>query len=126
MIVKNHDVIAVESLNVKSMLKNHKLAQSIADACWSMFIAMLKYKCLWYGKHLVEIDRYTPSSKLCSQCHSKQDMPLHIREYKCNSCGIVLDRDYTASLNIKAAGLAVLARRENDISLLNEAGIGGS
>ena len=90
-----------------------------------MFIAMLKYKCLWYGKHFVQVDRFEPTSKQCSNCTHKQAMPLHVRRYHCTNCGIDLDRDYNASINIRAAGRAVLASRETSSGSLNEAGIPG-
>jgi putative transposase len=125
MIVNNQDIIAVESLHVKGMVRNSKLARSISDVSWGIFIAMLKYKCLWYGKHLVQVDRFEPTSKKCSRCAHKQAMPLHVRRYQCANCGIDLDRDYNASINIRAAGRAVLALRETSNSSLKEEGIPG-
>ena len=125
MVVNNQDIIAVESLHVKGMLRNSKLARSISDVSWGMFIAMLKYKCLWYGKHFVQVDRFEPTSKQCSSCTHKQAMPLQVRRYQCTNCGIDLDRDYNASINIRAAGRAVLALREKSNSSLKEVGIPG-
>lgn len=107
-LVKNHDVIAVEDLCIQGMVQNRHLARAIADVGWGMFIDFLKYKCAWYGKHFVSIDRFFPSSKTCSSCGHKQDMPLATRVYNCESCGLHMNRDLNASLNIRAAGLAVL------------------
>jgi putative transposase len=106
-IVKNHDIIVVEDLNIKGMVQNHCLALSISDAGWQDFVFKLQYKATWHEKLLVKIDRFEPSSKKCSSCGSKQDMPLHVRTYKCQ-CGLEMDRDLNASINIKAAGHAVL------------------
>lgn len=107
-LVKNHDAVTVEGLHVQDMLKNKYLSRSVSDAGWSTFINMLKYKCTLYGKHFIQLDQYLATTKTCSACGSVQDMPLHIRTYKCD-CGLVLDRDYNAALNIQRAGLAQLA-----------------
>lgn len=107
-LVKNHDVVAVENLNVSGMIRNRRLARSIADAGWHMFRTFLKYKCSWGGKHFVEIDRFEPTSKKCSTCATQQDMPLAQQTYDCSSCGLHLDRDLNASINIRTAGLSVL------------------
>lgn len=107
-IVKNHDAFAVENLNVSALMKNHKLAQAIADISWHTFFTMIEYKAQWLGKQFVKIGRFVPTSKTCSSCGEKQIMPLSIRIFKCNSCGLVLDRDLNASINIRAAGHAVL------------------
>jgi putative transposase len=106
-LVKNHDVIAVENLNIKGMVRNHNLAKSISDASWNSFISMLKYKAALQGKKIVAIDRYEASTKKCSSCGQKQDISLSTRVYKC-SCGLEMDRDLNASINIRAAGHAVL------------------
>ena len=107
-LVKNHDIIAVENLTVSGMIQNRNLAQSIADAGWSQFLSMLEYKSVWTGKHFVKIGRFVPTSKTCSSCNMQQDMPLCVRRYLCNDCGLDLDRDLNASINIRAAGLTVL------------------
>ncbi len=107
-IVKNHDIIAVETLNISGMMQNHKLAQSIADVGWHYFQSMLEYKAKWQGKHFVKIPRFSPTSKTCSQCKAKQPMPLRIRTFDCAKCCAVIDRDLNASINILAAGHAVL------------------
>ena len=107
-IVKNHDIIAVETLNISGMMQNHNLAQSIADVGWRSFQNMLEYKSKWQGKHFVKIPRFYPSSQTCSRCMAKQPMPLNIRTYNCAKCCAVIDRDLNASINILAAGHAVL------------------
>ncbi len=104
-IIKNHDVVAIENLSVSGMIRNRKLARAIVDVGWYTFKLYLQYKCDWYGKHLVIIDRFEPTSKLCSTCKSRQEMPLSIRTYTCQSCGMVMDRDLNASINIRAGRL---------------------
>ena len=107
-LVRENQTIAVESLAVKNMVKNHKLALAILDSGWSELIRQLNYKCRWYGRNLVAIDRWFPSSKRCSSCgHIVDKMPLNIREWTCPECGSNHDRDVNASKNILAAGLAV-------------------
>ncbi|MFM7189507.1 MAG: RNA-guided endonuclease TnpB family protein, partial [Microcystaceae cyanobacterium] len=107
-LVRENQVIAVESLAVKNMVKNHKLALAISDSGWGELIRQLDYKCRWYGRKLVEIDRWFPSSKRCNCCgHMVEKMPLNVREWQCPSCGTSHDRDINVSKNILAAGLAV-------------------
>ena len=108
-LVRENQVIAVESLAVKNMVKNRKLARSINDAAWGELVRQLRYKCEWYGRFFVEIDQWFPSSKLCSACHQKLNrLPLNVREWKCPSCNTNHDRDINAAINILAAGKAVL------------------
>jgi putative transposase len=107
-IVKNHDVIAVEDLNIKGMVKNRHLSRAISDVGWGLFLDMLKYKAEWAGKHFVKIGRFEASSKTCSTCGEKKPTPLSVRTYACDGCGLFMDRDWNASLNIRAAGLVVL------------------
>jgi putative transposase len=108
-LVRENQTIAVEDLSVKNMMKNHKLAQAIADASWSDLIRQLDYKCQWYGRTLVKIDRWFPSSKRCGKCgHVVDKMPLDVREWDCPECGTHHDRDVNAANNILAAGLAVI------------------
>lgn len=107
-LVRENQTIAVESLAVKNMVKNHKLALAISDSGWSELVRQLDYKCRWYGRNLVKIDRWFPSSKRCSNCgHIVDKMPLNIRDWTCPSCACNHDRDINASVNILAAGLAV-------------------
>ncbi|NJK65264.1 MAG: IS200/IS605 family element transposase accessory protein TnpB [Microcoleus sp. CSU_2_2] len=109
-LVRENQVIAIESLNVKGMLKNHKLAQAISDAGWGEIERQLKYKTDWYGRDLAQIDRWFPSSKRCSNCgHIVPKMPLKIREWDCPECGAHHDRDENAGKNLLAVGLTVLA-----------------
>ncbi|WP_327193041.1 IS200/IS605 family element RNA-guided endonuclease TnpB [Psychrobacter sp. PL15] len=110
-LIKNHDVIAIEDLNVKGMVKNHKLAKAILDSSWSTFTTMLAYKADWYGKELVKIDRWYPSSKTCSGCGhllTKAELPLSVRSWDCPSCLQKNNRDINASLNILNEGLRLV------------------
>ena len=119
-------MICVESLNVKGMMKNRKLSRTISDAGWGMFLNLLEYKCAWQGKVFVKVDRFYPSSKLCSSCGNKQKMPLNISIFKCEACGFELDRDTNAAINICSAGMTELnACGEARIGGFNEAGITG-
>lgn len=109
-IVKNHDIISVENLAVKNIMKNHKLAQSMSDVSLGSFYSMLEYKCVWNDKQFVKIDRFFPSSKMCSKCGwINQDLNLSIREWICLSCGEKHDRDFNASKNILKQGLKILS-----------------
>lgn len=101
-LIKNHDSIVIEDLNINGMLQNHHLAQSISDVSWGMFVAMLEYKAEWNGKNILKIGRFDPSSKTCSNCgHINKELTLKDRKWTCKSCGSVLDRDLNASINIK-------------------------
>lgn len=107
-LVRENQTIVVEDLAIKNMVKNHKLALHISDASWGEIIRQLAYKCEWYGRQLIKIDRWFPSSKRCGNCGYIVDkMPLNVREWDCPKCGINHDRDINASKNILAAGLAV-------------------
>ncbi len=107
-LVRENQTIAVEDLAVKNMVKNRKLALSISDASWGELVRQLEYKCGWYGRTFVKIDRWFPSSKRCGHCgHIVDRLPLDIREWDCPSCNTTHDRDINAARNILAAGLAV-------------------
>jgi putative transposase len=107
-LVRENKTIAVEDLSVRNMVKNRSLARSISDAGWGELIRQLEYKCQWYGRELVKVDRFFPSSKRCGSCGFKIDrLPLSVREWECPSCGMNHDRDINAANNILAAGLAV-------------------
>ncbi len=109
-IVRENQVICVESLAVKNMVKNHCLAKSISDVGWGEFVRQLEYKSRWYGRALVKIDRWYPSSKTCHECkHVVEDLPLDVREWVCPECGTWHDRDINAAKNILAEGLSVSA-----------------
>lgn len=110
-LVRNYDLISVEDLNVKGMIKNHKLSKHIADASWGNFVTFLQYKCDWYGKELVKVNRFYPSSKSCGDCGwINQELKLSDREWTCKSCGVVHDRDVNASRNILKEGLKILGQ----------------
>jgi putative transposase len=113
-LINENQVIAVESLAVSNMQKNHCLAKSISDASWAEFVRQLEYKALWYGRTLIGIDRWYPSSKRCNDCgYTIGSLPLNVREWTCPECGVVHDRDINAARNILAAGLAVSVCGEN-------------
>ncbi|MEV5709901.1 RNA-guided endonuclease TnpB family protein [Actinoallomurus sp. NPDC052274] len=108
-LVRENQVVVIEDLTVRNLLKNHKLARAISDAAWSQFRRMLEYKAAWYGREVIAVDRWFPSSKLCSVCGTlTETMPLNVRSWTCG-CGAVHDRDVNAARNILAAGLAVSA-----------------
>lgn len=112
-LINENQVIAVESLSVSNMQKNRCLSKSIADAGWSDFVRQLEYKARWYGRDLVGIDKWFPSSKRCSDCgHTMPKMPLNVRQWTCPECGSIHDRDINAARNVLAAGLAVSAHGE--------------
>jgi len=119
-LINENQVVCVETLKVKNMIRNPKLSKVIADASWGEFIRQLKYKGNWAGRQVVEIDQFFPSSKRCSACgYTVDKLPLDIREWACPECGESHDRDINAAKNIKAAGLAVLAFGEN-VSLVSD------
>jgi putative transposase len=105
-LIDDNDMVVVEDLNIRGMVKNHRLAKSITDAAWSEFIRQLEYKAALVGKTFVKIGRLEPTSKTCSSCgHRNGDISLNIREWDCPSCGTHHDRDINAAINIRAAGI---------------------
>lgn len=101
-LISENQAVAVETLNVEGMLKNHCLAKSISDASWSEFFRQLEYKAEWYGKTVLKIGQFEPSTKICSSCgYYNHEMTLSVREWKCKDCGMIHDRDINAAINIK-------------------------
>ncbi|MFG2254249.1 RNA-guided endonuclease InsQ/TnpB family protein [Streptomyces mirabilis] len=106
-LVRENQTLVIEDLTVRNMVRNRRLARAISDAAWAEFRRLLEYKAAWYGRDVVVVDRFFPSSKLCSHCGALQDrMPLNVRTWTCD-CGTVHDRDVNAAKNLLAAGLAV-------------------
>jgi len=105
-LISENQTIALEDLAVKNMVKNHKLAQAISDVSWSTFVTMLEYKADWYGKNILRIGRFAPSSKTCGNCGAiNHELTLKDREWTCSDCSTVLDRDVNAACNIKSFAL---------------------
>ncbi|ELP69581.1 transposase, IS605 OrfB family protein [Streptomyces turgidiscabies Car8] len=106
-LVRENQTVVIEDLTVRNMVRNHTLARAISDAAWSDMRMMLEYKTVWYGRELVVVDRFFPSSKLCGACGTiRSKLPLNVRTWTC-VCGAVHDRDVNAAKNLLAAGLAV-------------------
>ncbi|MEU1947210.1 RNA-guided endonuclease TnpB family protein, partial [Streptomyces sp. NPDC020125] len=108
-LVRENQTLVIEDLTVRNMVRNRRLARAISDAAWSDFRSMLEYKAAWYGREVIAVDRFFPSSRLCSACGALAEaMPLHVRIWTCG-CGVTHDRDVNAAKNLLAAGRAVSA-----------------
>ena len=122
-IIDENQVIHLETLAVKNMIKNHCLAKSISDASWSTFVNMLKYKSQWYGRELHQINRFSPSSKTCSNCGwINVDLTLSDRIFECEDCGHVQDRDLNAAINIKNFSNQINNNNRDELTRINASG----
>ncbi|MEU8525512.1 RNA-guided endonuclease TnpB family protein [Streptomyces sp. NPDC048629] len=107
-LVRDNQTLVIEDLTVRNMVKNRSLARAISDVAWAEFRGLLEYKAAWYGREVIAVDRFFPSSRLCSHCGALAErMPLSVRIWTCESCGSTHDRDVNAAKNLLAAGLAV-------------------
>jgi len=119
-IIDENQVVVVEDINVKGLLKT-RLAKSIADSGWSKFLTYLKYKAEWYGRTLIQVDRFFPSSKLCHRCgHKNEDLALNDRTWCCPACGETHDRDVNASINLYFVGLGRPEVKPVERALVND------
>ncbi|MCX5375788.1 RNA-guided endonuclease TnpB family protein [Streptomyces sp. NBC_00091] len=109
-LVRENQTLVIEDLTVRNMVKNRRLARAISDAAWTEFRTLLEYKAQWYGRTVVAVDRWFPSSRLCSNCGALAGrLPLNVRTWTCDGCGVTHDRDANAAQTLLAAGLAVTA-----------------
>jgi putative transposase len=106
-LIRENQTIILETLKVKNMMKNHRLARAIADASWSEFVRQLEYKSRWYGREVIKINQWFASSNICSACGAKrvEKLKLSEREWSCSDCGVIHDRDLNAARNILRAGM---------------------
>lgn len=123
-LLRDNQTIVMETLNVKGMMEEKKLSRNISDASWGLLTQMLEYKAKWYGRELIKINQWFPSSKTCSNCGSiKETLLLSERTYRCEACKTEIDRDLNASINIKNSGIKipVVTVENTSISLVDEA-----
>jgi len=120
-LIRENQTICLEDLAVSNMVKNHNLAQAIQDVSWSTFVSMLEYKADWYGKNILQIGRFTPSSKTCSCCgYINKELTLKDRKWTCPKCNIALDRDVNAAINIKSFALKNILSGEHRLKNQDE------
>jgi len=120
-LIRENQSLAIEDLNIKGMVRNHKLTQAIMDCSWGMFVTMLKYKAEWYGRNILQIDRFEASSKTCSNCGVvNKELTLQDRQWDCKSCGSLSDRDVNAAVNIKNFALKNHLSAEHRLKNRNE------
>ena len=119
-LLDENQVIVMEDLNVKGMVKNHKLSESISEMNFGEFKRILEYKALWYGRNIVYADRWFPSSKKCNHCgYINKELKLSDRQWICPLCGELVERDYNASLNILKEGLRIIGSRTPEYTLVD-------
>ena len=123
-LINENQVICLETLKVKNMIKNKRLSRHIADASWGMFVEFLTYKAQWYDRELVKIDTYVPSSKLCNKCKTKnEDLKLSDRKWICKTCHTIHDRDHNAAINIKEESLNMIATDKDFKEIIDDEGL---
>jgi len=114
-LIKNHDSVAIENIGIQGLLKNHKLSGAIQDAGWGEFVRQLEHKAEWYGKNVIKIGRFEPSSKMCSSCGKiNKELALKDREWTCG-CGVTHDRDLNAAINIRNFAIKKVSRLDTEI-----------
>lgn len=124
-IIRDNQTIVIESLKIKNMVKNKRLSRSISDVSWGLLTSILEYKANWYGRDVIKVDSFYPSSKTCSGCGNiKKELKLSEREYKCKCCGLVIDRDLNAAINLRNTGIKIPVEpvENSNISWVDEAG----
>ena len=117
-LIHSNDVICMEDLAVKNMMKNHKLARAISDASWGEIRRQLEYKSRWYGKAFIRVSRFYPSNQMCSCGYKNPEVrDMSVRFWKCPECGLEHDRDINAAKNIRMEGLSLLTTKNNCVGL---------
>lgn len=114
-LTETYDVIGIENINIQDLQRKKHLRNSLSDVSWGEFIELLRYKCEEKGKHLIYVERFYPSSQLCSNCGNRRFMPVHIRTYCCSKCKNEIDRDYNASLNIENRAKDIYLRKYHTV-----------